>query len=270
MKNIVITGSTRGIGLALARAFLKKGCALVISGRSRENVEQAVKQLREEFPGAKLAGFACDVRDYEQVQALWDQSLVKLGVIDVWINNAGISNQQNPFWQVPEEELRAVVETNLLGEMFGSKVAVNGFLAQEHGALYNLEGMGARDGRKVSGLSIYGATKAGIGYFNQAAAEEMEYPKILVCALQPGMVLTDMVMNQYESRPEEWKKVEKVLRAISADVEVAAEWLAMKVLVNQRSGVRFKYGGMLRIMGRMLKLWLRFPSGSAGSADSPD
>ena len=253
MKTIVITGSTRGIGFALAKAFLRNGCHVVISGRSQKSVNTALEQLAQDFPSNLTAGIPCDVRDYQQVQALWDQTVEKFGSIDIWINNAGISNQQNPPWDVPSDELRNVVETNLLGEIYGTKVAVTGFQKQGHGALYNLEGMGARDGRKVKGLSIYGATKAALGYFNQAAASEIDNPEIIICALQPGMILTDMVMNQYEDKPEEWQKVEGILRVISEDVDKVALWLAQKVLANKRNGVQFKYGSMLRILMRMIR-----------------
>ena len=253
MKTIVITGSTRGIGFSLARAFLRHECHVVTSSRSKKSVYAALKKLREEFPSGQTAGFPCDVKDNIQVQALWDQAAEEFGPIDIWINNAGISNQQNPPWDVPTEELRNVVETNILGELFGTKVAVSGFKKQGYGALYNMEGMGARNNRTVKGLSIYGASKAAIGYFNQAAAAEMETPNILICALQPGMILTDMVMNQYEGRPEEWQKVEGILRMISSDVDESASWLAKKMLTNKKNGKRIEYGGMLRMLGRMIR-----------------
>jgi NAD(P)-dependent dehydrogenase (short-subunit alcohol dehydrogenase family) len=253
MKTVVITGSTRGIGFSLAKAFLRHDCRVVISGRNKKSVNAALKKLAEEFPSGQTAGIPCDVKDYQQVQALWDQAAEQYGPIDIWINNAGISNQQNPPWEVPSEELRNVVETNLLGELFGTKAAISGFQKQGYGALYNMEGMGARNNRTVKGLSIYGASKAAIGYFNQAAAAENETPNILICALQPGMILTDMVMNQYESRPEEWLKVEGILRMISSDVDETASWLVEKILANKKNGIRIQYGGTLRILGRMIR-----------------
>jgi len=263
MKTIVITGSTRGIGFSLAKAFLRHECRVVISGRSKKSINSSLKKLAEDFPSGQITGIACDVKDYQQVRALWDQAAEKFGSIDIWINNAGISNQQNPPWEVSADELRNVVETNLLGELFGTKVAVSGFKKQGYGALYNMEGMGARNNRSVKGLSIYGASKAAIGYFNQAAAAEIETPNIFICALQPGMILTDMVMNQYESKQEEWQKVEGILRMISSGVDESASWLAEKILTNKKNGKRIQYGGMLRILGRMIRGKLNPPKPTA-------
>ncbi len=253
MKTIVITGSTRGIGLALAREFLKHNCSVVISGRSQAAVDRSLESLSAGNPAASLAGFACDVSDYAQLQALWQQSAGRFGRIDIWINNAGVSNMLNPPWDVPPDEIKCVVETNVLGEMYGTRVAMNGFKEQGSGALYNMEGMGAKDGRKVKGLSIYGSTKAALGYFNDAIFKENTHPNILVGAIQPGMMLTNMVMCQYEDRPEEWAMVKDVLTILSEDVDVVAAWLAKKILANNKNGMRFTYGGMFKILPRVLR-----------------
>src|SRR5690606_19483687 len=111
MKTIVITGSTRGIGFALAREFLKKGWKVVISGRSDTSVRNSVANLEVGFPNDQVAGFACDVTQYDQIQALWELSKTRFGDIDIWINNAGISNEQAHSWEIPVEEIRSVVET---------------------------------------------------------------------------------------------------------------------------------------------------------------
>jgi len=252
MKTIVITGSTRGIGFALAKALLNKGNRVVISGRTKDSLDKALKLLSDDYPVESFAGFACDVREFNQVQALWNFSIEKFGNIDIWINNAGISNRQTPPWALSETEIRSVIETNMLGEIFGAKVALTGFLNQDYGAVYNLEGMGAQRRRGVKGLSIYGATKAGLRYFNDSVPLEIENDRIILGAIQPGMVLTDMVTSQYEGKSEEWDKVKGILTTISEDVDIVAEWLADKIIKNKKNGVRFTYGGMLRIIFRMI------------------
>ena len=253
MKIIVITGSTRGIGLAMARAFLKHNCSVVISGRSQVDVDRTLESLSAEYPASQLAGYACDVSDYSQLQALWQQASGHFGRIDIWINNAGVSNMLNPPWKLTPDEIKCVIETNVLGEMYGTSIAMNGFKEQGGGALYNMEGMGAKDGRKVKGLSIYGSSKAALGYFNDAIFEENTDPSILVGAIQPGMMLTNMVMCQYEDRPEEWDMVKDVLTVLSEDVDVVAAWLAEKILANNKNGVRLKYGSTLKILSRVAR-----------------
>jgi short-subunit dehydrogenase len=225
----------------------------VISGRQQNSVEIAVERIKKEFSTAEIAGFACDVSEYGQLEKLWEQSVEKFGSVDIWINNAGISNTQNSPWDLPAEEIECVVKTNILGEMLGTKVAISGFLTQGYGALYNMEGMGAQGKRKVKGLSIYGATKAGLRYFNDSIINEIDSNQIIIGAVQPGMMLTEMVTGQYLNRREEWEKVKGIFAVISEKPDVVAEWLAIRILDNKKNGVRFKYGGMLRMVSRLLK-----------------
>ena len=252
MKTVVITGSTRGIGFALGREFLKRDCQVVISGRKDEVVKESITRLTKEFPSEHIAGFHCDVTQYDEVVELWKRSKEKFGTIDIWINNAGISNSQALPWDIPAEELRSVVETNMLGELYGTKVAMQGFLSQGYGAVYNLEGLGANGKTNtVKGLSVYGMTKAGLHYFNKCLAREINHPKIITGSLQPGMVLTDMVRGQYIDKPDEWDKVKGILGIISSPIDEVAAWLVEKILTNEKNGVHFGYGGTLRILKRM-------------------
>jgi len=200
MKTVVITGSTRGIGYGLADPFLGLGSDVVINGRTPNTVESAVARLSAKHGAEQVFGYPCDVTDLEQVQALWEEARERYGQIDVWISNAGISRPQTDFCDHPAERIRAVVSTNLIGTMYGSKVALQRMREQGSGAIYSLEGLGS-DGRKVEGLAVYGTTKAGLRYLNQSLAQETKGTGLIVGALRPGMVLTDLVMMQYEGRP---------------------------------------------------------------------
>ena len=253
MKTIVITGSTRGIGFALAREFLKRDCRVVISGRSDDSVKSSVEKLEAEYLKDQIAGYPCDVTQYSELIALWEFSKTKFGNIDIWINNAGISNKQAPAWEIPVDEIRSVIETNVLGELFGTKVAMQGFLDQGFGAIYNVEGLGANGKtNNVEGLSIYGTTKAGLHYFNKCLFKEIDHPNIIAGALQPGMVLTEMIRSQYKDKPEEWERVKGILGIISNPIDKVAIWMTNKILTNDKNGAYFKYGGTLRILKRML------------------
>jgi short-subunit dehydrogenase len=88
---VVITGSTRGLGAALASEFLRLGDRVVVTGRSAEDVERAVRDLRAAHPSAVVRGCACDVRDAAATDALASYASAELGAIDVWVNNAGVS-----------------------------------------------------------------------------------------------------------------------------------------------------------------------------------
>jgi NAD(P)-dependent dehydrogenase (short-subunit alcohol dehydrogenase family) len=249
MKTIVITGSTRGIGYGLADAFLDLGCAVALSSRTPEHVEDAVARLAAKHDADRVFGTTCDVTDFEQVQTLWDAARDHYGQIDIWINNAGVSHPQTDFCDHPAERIRAVVSTNLIGTMYGSKVAMRGMLDQGHGEIYSLEGLGS-DGRKVEGLALYGTTKAALRYLNQSLARETKGTGVLVGTVRPAMVLTDLVMKQYEGRPEELERVKHIFNLIADRVETVTPWLARRMLANNRNGAVISWLPWWKLLGR--------------------
>jgi len=163
MKSIVITGSTRGIGFGLAESFLALDCAVVVSGRTAEGVAAAVDKLGAKHAESRIHGWPCEITDFTQVQALWDAAMDRFGKVDIWINNAGIGHRQGPVWEESPEIVKAVVDTNLTGTIYGAIVASRGMLQQGHGSLYNMHGAGS-DGRRVHGLSLYGTSKRARGW----------------------------------------------------------------------------------------------------------
>jgi NAD(P)-dependent dehydrogenase (short-subunit alcohol dehydrogenase family) len=251
MKHIVITGSTRGIGFGLATAFLELGCSVTISGRAQSGIDEAVDQLKASFEASALFGCPCDVRFPDQVQGLWDAARGRFGRVDIWINNAGISAPQSPVWKLPAALAGDVVQTNLLGVIYGSTVAVWGMLEQGSGAIYNMEGMGS-DGRKHDGLALYGTTKYGLHYFTECLAREVQGTILLVGSLRPGMVLTDLVLKQYDDRPAELERVKRVFNIIADRVENVAPWMAAQILANQKNGACLQYLTTGKLLGRVL------------------
>ena len=251
MKIVVVTGSTRGIGHGLADAFLARGCAVVVSGRTAQAVQKAVATLTGRYEADRVFGCPCDVTDFEQVQALWDAAKRHFGRVDIWINNAGIRGPQMDFWKLDPEQIRAVVATNMLGAMYGSRVALQGMLAQGFGALYNMEGMGS-DGRKTKGMALYGTTKSGLRYLNESLAQETRGTKVLAGALSPGMVITDFMTRPYEDRPEDWERVKRIFNILADRVETVTPWLAERVLANDKNGVCIAWLGTFKVLSRFL------------------
>ena len=124
MHSIVITGSTRGIGYSLAKAFLDRDCMVTISGSSQENLDSALGELKQIYEDDRIVGVLCDVRDSDQVAGLWELAQATYGKVDVWINNAGVSSSQEKVWRLLPEEVNKVVEINLNGSIYGSQVAI--------------------------------------------------------------------------------------------------------------------------------------------------
>ncbi|MCL4792564.1 MAG: SDR family oxidoreductase, partial [Gammaproteobacteria bacterium] len=121
MANVVITGSTRGIGRGLAVEFLKRGHNVVVSSRRQADVDKAVSELAATGP-AKVAGTTCDVTRKADVQALWDLAVARLGRVDFWINNAGHATSRYEVHELPEELVHTLVDGNFKGSVFGSQV----------------------------------------------------------------------------------------------------------------------------------------------------
>jgi NAD(P)-dependent dehydrogenase (short-subunit alcohol dehydrogenase family) len=250
-KSIVITGSTRGIGYSLAGAFLPRGCAVTISGRTQESVDQAVAALGAQYPKNLIFGVACDVTDYAQVENLWASAKNQYRKVDIWINNAGIAVPMMNFWELTPEQYDQVVRTNIIGTMYGSKVALQGMLEQGYGALYNLEGFGAR-GQSMHGMALYGSTKASVHFIDKSLAEEIQGKDILTGAIAPGMVITDMITRQFEGREEQLAKSKRVLNIIAERAETVAPVLADKILKNQKNGVTIVFSSSAQIMFKFL------------------
>ncbi len=253
MKTIVITGSTHGIGYGLADALIGRGCAVVVNGRRQELVDVAVENLAARHGAEQVSGFPANVAEFNQVQALWNAAIERFGRVDIWINNAGLSNIQAMFWTIDPEEIARVVQTNLLGAMYGSRVALAGMLEQGGGALYNMGGAGSRGGHSVPGLAPYETTKAGLAYFTKALSAEVKDTPVIVGLLLPGMVLTNMLTGQEEKlAPQDWQRVKNIINILADRVETVAPWMAERVLANDQNGAEISYLSRAKAMGRFM------------------
>lgn len=236
-KCVVITGSTRGIGQGLAREFLKRGHSVMVSGRSQASVDKALPDAETYVTGeAKVAGHPCDISDLTQVQALWDAAMTAFGRVDIWINNAGAINVIRDIGELTEEDMTGVPMTNLVGQMNGCRVALEGMTAQGHGALYTFEGFGS-DGAISQGMSVYGTTKFGVRHFTKSLIKETKGGPVLVGTMSPGIVTTDMLLAaKDEVTPERWKKMLFIYRILGETVETITPYLVEGVLANTKHG----------------------------------
>ncbi len=240
MQIVVITGSTRGIGLALARAFLERGCAVVVSGRQQADCDAVVASLARDFDAGRVVGHACDVTVPDQLQALWDAAIASFQRVDIWINNAGIAHGQAMLWEHDLALFGRIAATNLAGAMVGSAVAIRGMLAQGGGAVYNMEGLGS-DGRMVQGMTPYGATKRGLRYLDDALAAELKGTPVLAGSILPGMVVTDLLLAGFDGPPERVAQAKRIFTILADRAETVAPWIADRVLTNTRNGARISW-----------------------------
>ncbi len=246
LKTVVITGSSKGLGLGLAEAFLARATNVVVSARGAEAVALVCRELGAKYPAARILGRACDVAVYEDVAALWSAACERFGGVDVWVNNAGISNAQRAFVELPPALIQSVVATNLIGVMNGSRVALAGMLAQGRGAIYNMEGFGS-DGARQRGMALYGSTKRAVRYFTRSLVAETRGSGVIVATVSPGIVVTELLISVYEEGdPALWHSQRRLFNFIADPVEVVAPWLAGRLLDNRRSGAHIAWMTVLK------------------------
>ncbi len=190
-KVAVITGGTRGLGLGIAQAFAQEGAAVVVASRSQKSVDSAVQQIIAE--GGKSAGMVVDVANLDQMEALVKFAISQFGKLDIWVNNAGIAGPYGPTLGFDPQVFTQVIQTNIMGVYYGSRAAMDYFLAQKAGKLINILGHGYN--KPVPWQNAYGASKAWVRSFTLALAEETKGNGVGVFAFNPGMVLTDLLTD---------------------------------------------------------------------------
>ncbi len=252
IKRIVITGSTRGIGYGLADVFLSEGCRIIVNGRSQEHVEQACVDLAIRYGSENLYGYPATVSNSEDMQGLWSYAVERFGAVDIWINNAGLGHDTERLWEIPTDQVKTVIDVNVLGLIYGSQVAMKGMLEQGFGQIYNMEGFGA-SGRTREGLSVYGTSKAAVHYLNQALIKEAEDTGIIIGTISPGMVMTDMVLDRFKDDPEGLEKAKSIFNIIADTTDNVAPWLVEQILNNEKHGASIDYMSTSKMVGRFLK-----------------
>lgn len=251
MKTVVITGSTRGIGRGLAEGFLARGCKVVVNGRNQEAVEQAVGELAAGADAQRVAGCAGDVSRHKDLEALWRCAADAFGRVDVWINNAGVSIRRAPLWEQSAADLEAIVNTNLTGLLLANKVALAGMKAQGGGQIWNMEGFGS-NGMAQPGLAAYGATKRAVDYLNKALRKDAAGTGVQICALSPGIVVTDLLVGDYDLDSEQWRKAKRTFNILGDAVATVAPYLVEGVLRANRDGAKVAWLTTGKAMRRFL------------------
>lgn len=203
--NVVITGGSKGAGRALASKFLEYGDNVVICSRDEERVESTVQALREaNRSSGRIEGIGADVASAQDMNAVATFASEMFGSVDIWVNNAGTNAYTfKPFFEQSDEDIASVVNTNVLGVMYGTKAAINVMRNQPKGGhVFNMDGAGA-DGNATPRFAAYGATKRSLEQLNKSIRAELGIAKISnvgIHAISPGMVTTELLMAGADNR----------------------------------------------------------------------
>lgn len=189
-KVAVITGGTRGIGFAVAQAFLKNGAKVAVLGSRKETVDKALAKLSAENPAWEVMGLYPDLTDYAAVEAAFAEVKSRFGGIDILVNNAGVSARE-PIEAYKPEDFKSIMDLNVTAVFNGCKAAVPYMKEAGGGSIINTSSMVAKFGQP-SGVG-YPASKFAVNGMTVSLARELGKYNIRVNAVAPGVTRTDMV-----------------------------------------------------------------------------
>ena len=187
-KTAIVTGGTRGIGLAIVRTFLKNGANVALFGSRSETVGKALKDLKEENPNWPVIGMAPDIAKYDEMKAAVDEVVAKFGALDIMVNNAGISARE-PLCDYTPESFQHIMDLNVTAVFNGCKAAET--VMKGRGGSINTSSMVSLYGQP-SGVG-YPTSKFAVNGMTRSLARELGREGIRVNAIAPGVTRTDMV-----------------------------------------------------------------------------
>jgi short-subunit dehydrogenase len=242
MKTVVVTGSARGLGYELIKNFRKNNYNVVISDINKKDVETAKKNISMEKGNGEVLGFVCDITNEKDIIELIKNVNKKFN-IDIWINNAGVNQPQKAIWELSENEINTIIDVDLKGAIYGSKVAMEEMSKQHKGAIYNIEGYGSNDAHML-GLNMYGTSKRAVTYFTESLAQEAEQKNtgVIVGKLSPGIMITNFTTQSLgKDKIELSEKTKKVYNILGDTPETVGKFLVDNMVKNTKNNVKINW-----------------------------
>lgn len=184
-KIAVVTGGSKGIGYAVAKALLVNGAKVFICARGKADMRDAIEKLSAY---GHVEGEACDVRSEDQVRMLLDECHRRLGGLDILVNNAGIGIMAKTVEEISGEEFRQTIETNLYGVFYACHYGVPMMKQRGGGYIINISSLAGQNAHPK--MAAYNASKFGLNGFSEALMQEVRHDNIKVSYICPGSVNT--------------------------------------------------------------------------------
>ncbi|MFP5378528.1 MAG: SDR family oxidoreductase [Vicinamibacteria bacterium] len=228
--NALITGGTRGIGLALAKALLAAGHHVAVTGTTADGVVRAETMLGAEADDTtRVMGIICDVRDAGQATRAVEAAAQRFGGLDALVNNAGVGTG-TIVADLSEEEWRRIVDTNLTGAFHCCRAAIPHLRERGGGWIVNVSSLSST--RPFAGGAAYCASKAGLNAFTESLMEEVRHEGIRVTLVLPGSVATEF-SGRAAAQGSDWRlQAEDVARAIADLFEHPARSLPSRIEIR--------------------------------------
>ncbi len=199
-RTAVVTGSSKGIGYAIAESLARAGANVTISARSEDEVKGAAERLNAEGAG-EVIGVRCDVRSHDDVKAMIEATVGRFGGVDILINNAGVGAFA-PMGELTPEQWSRVIETNLNGVYFACHEALPHMKGRGDGWIINIGSLAGKN--PFAGGAAYNASKFGLVGFSEALMLDVRHEGIRVNYIMPGSVAT--YFNEHTPGEEDaWK-----------------------------------------------------------------
>jgi NAD(P)-dependent dehydrogenase (short-subunit alcohol dehydrogenase family) len=212
-KAAIVTGSTKGIGRAIAEELLRAGARVTVSARNEAEVKSAASDLEKAHPKRILAR-RCDVRSETDVRSLFAETERAFGGVDILVNNAGVGFFKN-LEEMSLTDWNTILETNLTGVFLCSREAIPRMRKRGGGYILNISSLAGRNAFPQA--TAYNASKFGLNGLSEALMQEVRYDGIKVTYLMPGSVATHF--NDHKPGPEdEWKIQPQDLARIVLDL----------------------------------------------------
>lgn len=224
----IVTGGSRGIGVAIARKLSAMDCAVVITARD----ESMAQQVASDFAsgGHRAEGIRCDITDIDSVTALGDHIRSKYGRVDILVNNAGISGPSGVLHELPPTDWDAIFNTNLRGVYYVSRVIIPLMIKTGAGHIINISSLAGKN--PLPRGAAYSASKWGLNGLSYSMAEELRSHNIRVSVICPGSVNTDFGQRRSGRDAEKMLKPEDVAHVVATLVTQAPQSFISEVLIR--------------------------------------
>ena len=220
-KVAIVTGASRGIGFAVAKAYACEGARVAVCGSREETAQKAVQELQKLCPGAQLLPVGVDVSDGEAIRTMVARVMERWGKIDILVNNAGVTGAK-PIFDMTDEDFESMIDINLTGP-FKCTREVAKVMKQTGGCIINTSSLVGTYASRMQ--TAYVASKFGINGLTKACARELGPYGIRVNAVAPGVVQTDMVAQSVDGQMLAALKGMTPLRRVAQPDELAGAYV---------------------------------------------